>query len=59
MNTRAIIVLAGTVFGILAALLLASPLAFSQTCTRTISSAAQLADAVNDSGQLIQPSQEM
>jgi parallel beta-helix repeat protein len=47
MNSRAIIVLAGTVFGILAALLLASPLAFSQTCTRTISSAAQLADAVN------------
>jgi hypothetical protein len=46
MNSRAIIVLAGTVFGILAALLLASPLAFSQTCTRTISSAAQLADAV-------------
>jgi parallel beta-helix repeat protein len=50
MNSRAIIVLAGTVFGILAALLLASPLAFSQTCTRTISSAAQLADAVSSTG---------
>jgi parallel beta-helix repeat protein len=50
MNSRAIIVLAGTVFGILAALLLASPLSFGQACTRTVNTVAELVGALNNDG---------
>jgi hypothetical protein len=50
MNSRAIIVLTGTVFGILAALLLASPLAFSQPCTVIVTNETTLREALNGNG---------
>jgi hypothetical protein len=50
MNSRAIIVLAGTVFGILAALLLASPLAFSQPCTVIVTNETTLREALDGDG---------
>jgi parallel beta-helix repeat protein len=50
MNSRAIIVLAGTVFGILAALLLASPLAFSQPCTVIVTNEVTLVEALDGDG---------
>jgi parallel beta-helix repeat protein len=50
MNSRAIIVLTGTVFGILAALLLASPLSFGQACTRTVNTVAELVGALDNDG---------
>jgi hypothetical protein len=50
MNSRAIIVLTGTVFGILAALLLASPLAFSQPCTVIVTNETTLREALDGDG---------